>query len=159
MATPPTRVRVRRTTGSKTVGDFVDRHGLRAVAVYIPIAMHRALSHTAIEAETSLQAIITMACNTYYGTHRDLPPLLLPTRTKQTPHKSFTWYADIDLHKRIKTLAVDLDGSVQQLILSAVIAMLADAPKIKALKLKTGYAPYARAPGVNEMPPAPGRQA
>ena len=112
MATPPARTRVRRTTGSQTLGAFIDRHGLRPVSVYIPVKLHRALTETAIEAETTLQALITMACNTLYGTRHDLPPLVAPTRTKQDPHKSFTWYADIDLHKRMKMLAVDLDGTV-----------------------------------------------
>ena len=146
MATPPTRTRVRRTTGSKTLGEFTDRHGLRPVAVYIPDALHRALTHTAIEAETNLQAIFTTACNAMYGTHRDLPPLVAPTRPTADPHKRYTWYADIDLHKRMKMLAVDLGGSVQQLIISAVLEHLKNAPKIKALRIKTGYAPYARTP-------------
>lgn len=43
-------------------------------------------------------------------------------------------------------LAVDLDGTVQQLILSAIVEYLKDAPLVKALNIKTGYAPYARAP-------------
>lgn len=146
MATPPIRRRVRRTTGSKTVGDYIDRHGVRPVAVYIPEKLHRALTHAAIQGETTLQAILTVACNTFYGTRRDLPPLVAPTRTKQDVHKSFTWYADVDLHKRMKMLAVDLDGTVQQLILSAVVEYMKDSPLIKALKIKTGYAPYARTP-------------
>lgn len=159
MATPPTRSRVRRTTGSKTLGSYIDRHGLRPVAVYIPDPLHRALTYIAIETETTLQALITLACNTYYGTHRDLPPLVAPTRTKQDPHKSFTWYADIDLHKRMKLLAVDLDGTVQQLVLSAIVDYLKDAPKIKALKIKTGYAPYARAPLEGAPLPRPAKSA
>lgn len=153
MTTPPARSRVRRTTGSKTLGAFIDRHGLRPVSVYVPEPLHRALTHIAIETETSLQAIITLACNKYYGTRHDLPPLVAPTRTKQDPHKSFTWYADIDLHKRMKLLAVDLDGTVQQLVLSAVVDYMKDAPKIKALKIKTGYAAYARAPEELKAPP------
>lgn len=156
MATPPVRRRTRRTPGSQTVASFVDRHGLRAVAVYIPEKLHRALTAIAIEGETSLQAIITLACGKYYGTHHDLPPLAAPTRIKQDPHKSYTWYADVDLHKRMKLLAVDLDGTVQQLVLSAVLAHLADHPKIKALKIKTGYAPYARAPAGPLPAPAKG---
>lgn len=151
MATPPTRQRVRRTAGSKTLGKFIDRHGLRPVSVYIPYKWHRAFTEIAIEGETTLQAIITLACNTAYGTHRDLPPLTAPTRVKQDPHKSFTWYADIDLHKRMKLLAVDLDCSVQQLVMSAVVDYLKDHPKVKALEIKTGYAPYARLPV--ELPP------
>lgn len=152
MTTPPARTRTRRTAGSKTLGEFIDRHGLRPVSVYLPEKLHRALTETAIEAETTIQAIITMACNTMYGTHHDLPPLVAPTRTKQDPHKSFTWYADIDLHKRIKLLAVDLDGTVQQLVLSAIVEYMKDAPRVKALKIKTGYAAYARAPEVIEKP-------
>lgn len=146
MTTPPTRTRVRRTTGSKTLGKYIDRHGLRPVAVYVPEPLHRALTLIAIESETTLQAILTAACNTFYGARHDLPPLVAPTRTKQDPHKSFTWYADVDLHKRMKMLAVDLDGTVQQLVLSAVVEYMKDAPKLRALKIKTGYAPYARAP-------------
>lgn len=151
MTTPPLRTRIRRTEGSRALGAFVDRHGLRPVSVYIPTELHRALTATAIEGGESMQAITTLACSKYYGTRHDLPALLAPTHTKTEPHKSFTWYADIDLHKRIKMLAVDIDGSVQQLILSAVVEYMKDAPRVKALKLKTGYAAYARAPG--ELPP------
>lgn len=158
MATPPARTRVRRTAGSQTLGAFIDRHGLRPVSVYIPLKLHRALTETAIEAETTLQALITMACNTLYGTRHDLPPLVAPTRTKQDPHKSFTWYADIDLHKRMKLLAVDLDGTVQQLVLSAIVEYMKDAPKVKALKIKTGFAAYARAPEAL-TPPKPAKAA
>lgn len=153
MTTPPTRTRVRRTSGSQTVGNFIDRHGLRPVAVYIPEKLHRALTTIAIETETTLQAIVTMACNKYYGLGGDLPPLVAPTRTKQDPHKSFTWYADLDLHKKMKLLAVDLDGTVQQLVLSAIVNYMKDAPKIKALKIKSGYAAYARAPEELKAPP------
>lgn len=146
MPTPPTRTRVRRTVGSKTVGAYVDRHGLRPVSVYLPEKLHRALTHIAINSETPLQALFTLACGTFYGSGREIPPLIAPTKTKMDPHKSFTWYADVDLHKRIKLLAVDLDCSSQQLILSALVEHLKDSPQIKALKIKTGYAPYARAP-------------
>lgn len=146
MPTPPIRTRVRRTAGSKTIGDYIDRHGVRPVTVYLPEPLHRALSKIAIESDTSIKALITLACNTYYGGKVKLPPLVAPTRTKTDPHKSFTWYADIDLHRAIKLLAVELDGSVQQLILSAVADYLKDSPRIKALKIKTGFAPYARAP-------------
>lgn len=156
MTTPPARTRTRRTAGSKTLGNFIDRHGLKPVSVYIPEDLHRALAATALEAETSLQALTTLACNTFFGHVADLPPLTAPTRTKQDPHKSFTWYADIGLHKRMKLLAIDIDGSVQQLILSALVEYLKDAPRIKKLRMKTGYAPYARAP--EELTPPPGRR-
>lgn len=147
MATPPARRRVRRTKGSKIVAEYLDRHGVRPVAVYVPEKWHRAFSKIAIEGDTSLQAIMTLACGTAYGARRDLPPLVAPTRVKQDPHKSVTWYADVDLHKRMKMLAVDLDCSVQQLVMSAVVDYLKDHPSIAALKIKTGVAPYARHPG------------
>lgn len=148
MATPPARHRTRNTQGSKTVGDYIDRHGLRPVAVYVPLPLHTAFARTAIAAESNLQQLLTLACNTFYGSRHDLPPLLAPTRTKLDPHKSVTWYADIDLHRRMKMLAVDLDGSVQQLILSAMVEYLKDAPEVKALGLETGFPAYARAPAV-----------
>lgn len=152
MTTPPARSRVRRTAGSKTLGEFIDRHGLRPVSVYIPEPLHRALTQTAIESETSLQQLMSLACQVHYGQPNNLPPLVAPTKTKQDPHKSFTWYADVDLHKKMKLLAVDLDGSVQQLILSAIVEHLKNAPRIRALELKTGYAAYARAPASLETP-------
>ena len=54
----------------------------------------------------------------------------------------------------MKMLAVDLDGTVQQLIVSAVVDYMRDEPRIKALKIKTGYAPYARFPEHLEKPRA-----
>lgn len=146
MSTPPLRHRVRRTAGSKTLAEYIENNGLRPVSVYMPTAIHKALSQVAIEADISLQALVTLAVNTYYGTHRDLPPLVAPTRIKQDPHKNFTWYADIDMHKRLKLLALDLDCSAQQLILSALIDYTKDHAAVKALKIRTGYPPYARAP-------------
>lgn len=147
MTNPPIRSRTRRTQGGRTLADFVDRHGLRAVAVYIPVALHRALATTAIEHETTLQAIITLACNSYYG-HDDveLPALTAPTRAKHDAHKNFTWYADVDLHKKMKMLAVMVGSSVQQLVLSAVVNYMKDAPLVRALNIQVGYAAYARAP-------------
>lgn len=153
MPIPPTRTRVRRTPGSKTLGAFIDRHGLRPVTVYLPEPLHRALSQIAIEHETPIQAMMTLACTAHYGGKcPQLPPLVAPTRTKTDPHKSFTWYADIDLHKQIKLLAVEMDCTVQQLILSALVESLKGAPHIKALEIKTGYAPYARAPSDGVRP-------
>lgn len=146
MTTPPLRTRVRRTEGSRKVGDFLDRHGLRPVSVYLPIELHRALAGTAIEAGTNLQGLFTLACSKFYGGEVDLPPLVAPTRTKSEPHKSVTWYADVDLHKRMKMLAVDLDGSVQQLIVSAIVAHLKRAPRVKALNIQSGFPAYAQAP-------------
>lgn len=152
MTNPPPRSRVRRTVGSQTLGAFIERHNLRPVSVYIPEKLHRALVETAIETDQSLQGLLTLACGATYGNDQ-VPPLVAPTRTKQDPHKSFTWYADIDLHKQMKLKAVELDGTVQQLILSAVVDYLKAAPKIKALKIKTGYSAYARAPEVIKLPP------
>lgn len=153
MATPPTRKKIRRTPGSKSLGAYIDRHGLRPVAIYIPLEWHRALSHISIESDTPLQALFTVACTEYYSRPRDLPPLIAPTRTKTDPHKNFTWYADIDLHKRIKMLAVDLECSAQQLILSAVIDKVKESPRIQALNIKTGYPPYVRLPDTGaELP-------
>ena len=54
----------------------------------------------------------------------------------------------------MKLAALELDGSVQQLILSALVDYLKDAPKVKALKIKTGYAAYARAPAELKPPRA-----
>jgi hypothetical protein len=146
MAAPPERKRIRRTEGSKTLARYLENNGLRPVAVYIPVDLHKALTHVAIEADITLQALVTLAVNAYYGTYRELPPLVSPTRIKADPHKSFTWYADVDLHKRVKLLAVDLDCTVQQLVLSALVDYTKDHQKVKALKIKTGSAPYARAP-------------
>lgn len=146
MSTHPIRHRVRRTEGSRSLAEYIENNGLRPVSVYMPVPLHKALSHVAIEAGISLQALVTLAVNTYYGSHRDLPPLIAPTRIKQDPHKNFTWYADIDMHKRVKLLALDLDCSAQQLILSALVDYTKDHPKIKALKIGTGHPPYARAP-------------
>lgn len=150
----PIRHRVRRTKGSKTVGDYVDRHGLRPVAVYIPEELHRALAITALENESTLQQYMTLACHKHYGgAVPDVPPLMAPTRTKQDPHKSCTWYADIGLHHAMKLLSVEMDGSVQQLILSALVDYLKDAPRVKALHLQTGYPAYPRMP--EELPRLP----
>lgn len=147
MPTPPTRTRTRRTAGSKTLGSYIDRHGLRPVTVYIPEEWHRAIASIAIETETTLQTLVTLACNAYFGTDVvDVPPLIMPTRTKQDPHKSFTWYADVDLHKKIKLLIVDIGGTAQQLILSAVVDYLRNAPRVKALKIETGFSAYTRKP-------------
>lgn len=148
---PPTRARrTRRTPGGRTLADYMDRHGLRAVAVYIPEALHRALTTTAIETETSLQSIVTLACNAYYGTVRPLPPLVQPTRPTQDPHKNFTWYADLDLHKHMKMLAVEHESTVQQLVMSAVVNYMKDAPRVKALHIKLG-APASHGRGASEF--------
>lgn len=145
--TAPIRHRTRRTQGSRAVADFVDRHGLRPVAVYLPEKLHRALTATALEHDTSMQSFFTLACNKYYGgICPDVPELLAPTHVKRDPHKSCTWYADVNLHHKMKLLAVETDGSVQQLIVSAVVDYLKDAPRVKALHLRTGYPAYARAP-------------
>lgn len=112
--------------------------------MYVPENLHAAFTRIAIAAESNLQHLLTLPCDTFYGVHHDLPPLVAPTRIKQDPHKSVTWYADIELHRRMKMLAVDLDGSVQQLILSAMVEYLKDAPEIKALELETGFPAYAR---------------
>lgn len=146
MSTIPKRTPDRRTLGSKRLGVYLDKNGLRAVTVYIPTPLHRALSIIAIESETSIQALITAACQTFYGTHQGVPPLAAATRTKTDPHKTLSWYADIALHKRMKLLAVDIDGTVQQLIISAILEYLKDSPHIRKLHMDTGYAPYARAP-------------
>jgi hypothetical protein len=146
MSVPPVRTRDRRTAGSKALAEYIENNGLKPVSVYIPTPWHKALAQVAIEADISLQALVTLAVNTFYGTHRDLPPLVAPTRIKADPHKNFTWYADLDLHKRMKLLALELDCTVQQLVLSALVAYSKDHPKVKALKIKTGYPPYARAP-------------
>lgn len=147
----PIRERTRRTPGGQRVAEYVDRNGLRAVAVYLPQAMHRALVSTAIDAETSLQALMALACDAHYSkSPTNMPPLVAPTRTKLDPHKSAMWYADVDLHKKMKLLAVELDGSVQQLILSALVEHLKDAPRVKALNVASGFPPYARAPA--ELP-------
>lgn len=146
MSNPPLRQRVRRTQGSRALAEYIENNGLRPVSIYLPLAMHKALATVAIEADITLQALVTLAVNKYYGSHRDLPPLIAPTRIKQDPHKNFTWYADIDLHKRVKVLALELDSTVQQLILSALIDYTKDHPKIKALKVKTGFPAFARAP-------------
>lgn len=144
---PPLRARVRRTPGGKSLGEFVDRHGLRPVSVYIPEKLHRALAATAIESETSLQQIFTLACNTYYGGREvNVPPLTAPTHPKLEPHKNYTWYADVSLHRNMKMLAVELSSNVQQLVLSAVVNYMNSAPKVRALKIKTGFPAYARAP-------------
>lgn len=45
-----------------------------------------------------------------------------------------------------------MDCSVQQLVMSAVVDYLKDHPSVKALKIKTGYAPYARHPVVTPTP-------
>lgn len=147
MTALPTRQRVRRTRGSKTLAKFIDRHGLRPVSVYFPEALHRALAGTAIEADTSLQALVTLACHSYFGVESPLPPLVQPTRTHQDPHKSFTWYADIDLHRTMKIKAIDVGSTVQQLILSAVVSYMRKAPRVKALNIPTGFPAFARAPG------------
>lgn len=147
MTNPPNRPRARTTSGSLTVGKFIDRHGLRPVSVYIPIELHRALATIAIKSDTSMQAIVTLACSKYFGRgDPDVPPLLAPATPTSEPRKNFTWYADIELHKRMKLLAVVLSGSVQQLVLSAVVDYMKDAPDIKALRLQTGFPAYARAP-------------
>lgn len=146
MSTPPLRQRDRRTAGSKTLADYLNNNGLRPVSVYMPVPLHKAFSQIAIEADISLQALVTLAVNTYYGVHRDLPPLIAPTRIKQDPHKNFTWYADIDLHKRVKLLALELDCSVQQLVLSAMVDYTKDHARVKALKIETGFPAFARAP-------------
>lgn len=153
MANPPPRKRVRTTQGSQTVANYLENNGLKPVAVYLPVDLHKALTHVAIDADISLQALVTLAANTYYAGPKDLPPLTAPTRIKQDPHKNFTWYADLDLHKRIKLLALDLDCTVQQLVMSALVDYTKDHKEIKKLKIKTGYAPYARAPLVT--PPKP----
>jgi hypothetical protein len=140
------RKRVRNTQGSKTVAEYLENNGLRPVAVYFPTELHKALTHVAIDAGIPLQALVTLAINAYYAGPHDLPPLVAPTRIKTDPHKNFTWYADLDLHKRVKLLAVDLDCTVQQLVLSALVDYTKDHKEIKRLKIKTGYAPYARAP-------------
>lgn len=160
MSTPPSRQRVRRTAGSKTLAEYIENNGLRPVSVYMPVPLHKALSKVAIEADISLQALVTLAVNTYYGVHRDLPPLVAPTRIKQDPHKNFTWYADIDMHKRVKLLALELDCTVQQLVLSALVDYTKDHAAVKALKIQTGFPPFARAPlhlvhSINEPQSAP----
>lgn len=147
MVTPlPTRSRVRRTTGSKTLGAFIDRHGLKPVTVYIPEKLHRALTETAIEGESTMQGMVTVAANRVFADKTELPPLVAPTRTKIDPHKSFTWYADVDLHKHIKLLAVENGATVQQLLLSAIVDTFKDAKRVKALGIETGHAAYSRTP-------------
>lgn len=156
MNTLPKRTRVRKTTGSRTLEAFIDRHGLQPVSVYLPVAMHRAFTGTVLENETTMQAVMTLACNCYYGhgsSVKSLPPLAPPTHSKNDPHKNVTWYADIDLHRAMKMLAVQIDSSVQQLIRSALLDYMKDAPRVKKLKIKTGYPAYARAP--DEIPKTP----
>ncbi len=159
MLKPPLRVRTRRTAGSQSLARYTESNGLRPVAVYVPIDLHRALTSSLIEMSgdegerITLQAVITLACYRYYGETAELPPLMAPTFTKQDPHKSVTWYADIELHKKLKLLAVELDGSVQQLILSAIVEYMKEAPLVKALNLETGHSVYARAP--RDTPPLP----
>lgn len=151
MTNPPKNARTRRTAGGRALADFVDRHGLRAVSVYIPGDLHRALATTAIENETNLQSLVTLSCNNFYGQEDiELPPLTAPTRPKQDPHKNFTWYADVDLHKKMKMLAVMKGSTVQQLVLSAVVNYMKDAPRVRALGIETGFPAYARAP--DELP-------
>ena len=146
MITIPRRERHHRTSGSKAVGDYLARHDMRPVAVYIPVKLHTVLTKLAIEAEASLQDFITKACESWYGEERELPPLVAPTRAKLDPHKIPTWYANIELHKRMKVLAVEVGSSVQQLILSALVEYAKDSPEVKALGIKTGYVPYSRTP-------------
>lgn len=146
MPTPPPRKRSRTTDGSKRLETYMDRNGLRPVAVYFPVDLHRALTEVCILGETTMQALITLACNTYYGGPHDLPPLVKPTKVKLEPHKNFTWYADVDLHKRIKLLALDVEASVQQLVLSAVLGYTNKHPQVKALKIETGFPAYLRTP-------------
>jgi hypothetical protein len=146
MTNPPLRQRTRRTAGSRSLAEYIENNGLRPVSVYIPLALHKAVSQVAIEADISLQALITLAVNTFYGAAKDLPPLVAPTRIKQDPHKNFTWYADVDLHKTVKLLALEHDCTVQQLVLSALVAYTKDHPKVKALKIKSGFPPFLRAP-------------
>lgn len=149
MTNIPLHARVRRTPGSRALGKFIDAHGLRPVAVYIPTELHRALAATAIESDTSLQALLTLAVNTHYGCVAPrVPPLVAPTRTKQDPHKSFTWYADVDLHKSLKMLAVEIGGTVQQLVLSAAVEYMKHAPRVAALAIPSGFPAYARAPAL-----------
>lgn len=152
MPTPPPRKRIRTTQESKRLETYVTENGLKAVSVYIPVELHKALHEVAIQGEMSLQGLITLACNTYYGVHRDLPPLVAPTRIKTDPHKNVTWYADVDLHKRIKLIALDIDGTVQQLVLSALVDYCKGSKAVKALKIKTGHAAYARAPSIMPSP-------
>lgn len=146
MPTPPPRKRSRTTDGSKRLESYMDNNGVRPVAVYVPIALHKALTEVCILGELTMQALITLACNTYYGAPHDLPPLVKPTKVKLEPHKNVTWYADVDLHKRMKLLGLDIGASVQQLVLSALVDYTKDAPQVKALNIETGFPAYLRTP-------------
>lgn len=152
MATPPPRATTRRTRGSKNLKAYLDNNNLRPVSVYMPIRVHAAISKAADAGETTIQALFTMACHKYYGHRCDLPPLVGFGTPPKEDRKVITWYADIDLHKKIRLLAMDLEGNVQQLVLSAVLDYIKDAPPVKALKIKTGYPPFGRTP-VNLGPP------
>jgi len=148
----PMKNRVRRTAGSRSMAQFVDRNGLTPVTVYLPEKLHAALEAIAAEADedTSIQSLLTIALTRHYGVRgaADLPPLTAPTRTTKEPHANYTWYGDVELHKTIKLLAVELGSTCQQLIVSAIVATYSDHPRIKKLKIKTGYPAYARAPAV-----------
>ena len=153
--TPISAPRIRRTKRGQTVADYLDRHNVKAVAVYLPPELHAALLEISAGTKETLQSMFTLACSTYYGGPHDLPPLAAPTRSKTTPQVCTTWYCDIDLHRRMKIVAMDIGSSVSQLFTSAIVATYKDAPSVKRLKIKTGYPAYQRAP--DELPD-PGRK-
>lgn len=154
----PTPVRNRRTEGSKRLSEYAERNGVRPVSWYVPEALHGPLVKIAAERGFAVQSLVTHACEVHYGAEeKALPPLVPPTHVKTDPHKNFTWYAPVALHKAIKLLALELECTAQQLITSAVVHQYKDVPEIKELRIVTGSAPYARAPqrGVIQFQRAP----
>lgn len=152
MADLPKPIRTRSTQGSQRLADYAERHGVRPVAWYVPEFLHEAVSDMAVRNGMTMQTLITFACETRYGLDTPvLPPLVPPSHTKTDPHKNVTWYAPVDLYKKIKQLALDIESTAQQLITSAVVDQYKNTKEIKALRLVTGAAPYARAPIRGEL--------
>lgn len=149
-AAPQTIRYAAKTSGSQRVTDYKERHNLHPVVLPVPLNIHKALSHHALDDGVTMQSLFTLACEKYFGSDPVTVPPLVATRRGQEKFKQPTWYADIDLHKRIRRLSIDTGASVQQLIMSALVDYLKDSPRMQAAEVTTGYPPMAR--GNTEMP-------
>jgi hypothetical protein len=146
----PIRQARRTTEGSKRVGEYLERNNLAPMTWYIEQDLHDAVTRVLAKTtpRTPLQAVVTAACQKWYGagTGTPLPKLVAPSNIRGTPHKRFTWYAPLQLHDAVKLTGLKANASIQQLITSAVVDFLLGHPEIKALGLERGVAAFKRAP-------------
>ncbi len=144
----PQKTRTRKTEGSRRLLEYNEQRGAKHVPWYIPLELHKALKLLAIYRGTSLQTMVTYACEQHYGDLKNVvvPPLTVPTRINGEPHKNYGWYAPIELATNIARLSVELEASRQQLITSAVVNQYKSEDPIARLQINTGSAPYVRAP-------------